>query len=275
MTDDMIDRVLEHSKQKGAVKLVAVILARDADRTGRVDPDMTLVADRAGIDVRNVRLAVRQLKFAGELVPFAGPRGIAYRLSPETSRGEVQRTRSGELCFASRETGSGDPTQVIRSNGSGDPPKGSRDPKNGSGDPPLKAFKEDLKAFKDSRGGGGESKTKKPRAAGKESDPRAKHPAIQAVRALAGQYPHKAIWDDLIRVMSDQPDLTRLTDCFKLWVSSSSRNPVNFAWALEWYRPGVYESKKGSRSEANPSKQANLASAHRGGASSVSRRLEE
>jgi len=238
MSNSLINRVLEHSKQKGAVRLVALILANFADDngTGYVSKK---IAKYANADERNVRLALEQLQISGELVLLPKDTGPArYQLSPERSRGEARRTGKGTIEIVANAIGSGDPKI-----GSGDPKIGSGDPKIGSGDPRFQILKDSK--FNPEEGAKRPAAPVKPRAAAKkkESDPRANHPAIKAIRELAQCYPHKGVWGDLITVLGDEPDMDRLTACFKAWVSSNKRNPTNFAWALEWYRPGVLEKK--------------------------------
>lgn len=69
-------------------------------------------------------------------------------------------------------------------------------------------------------------------------DERKDHAAIRALRDVTGRYPHKLLWDDLIAALGDEPNVERLRNCLTRWVGRGY-NPLNFAWALDWYREGI------------------------------------
>lgn len=69
------------------------------------------------------------------------------------------------------------------------------------------------------------------------ADPRTQHAAVQACRAVVGRYPPKEIYDDLIAVLGEAPDLEKLKNCRKEWVKRY--NPNAWTWALEWYVTGL------------------------------------
>jgi hypothetical protein len=69
-------------------------------------------------------------------------------------------------------------------------------------------------------------------------DPRSKHPAIVACRATVGRYPDKSLYDDLILVLGDEPDLEKLKACRQDWVKRGY-NPSAWTWAIDWYRDGI------------------------------------
>lgn len=74
-------------------------------------------------------------------------------------------------------------------------------------------------------------------------DARAKHPAIAAVRALIKAYPQKEVWDEVISIVGDQPDIEKMTSCFLAWCRVSS-NKANLAtWLFDWYMNGIPEKK--------------------------------
>lgn len=92
----------------------------------------------------------------------------------------------------------------------------------------------------------GKAKPKGKRAPGKQpSDERSSHPAISAVRKYLPneKYPNKLIYDRLIAVLGDSPDLVRLDECAVAW-SAVSQNFFNFAWVLEWYAHGIPEHRR-------------------------------
>jgi hypothetical protein len=72
----------------------------------------------------------------------------------------------------------------------------------------------------------------------KNGDERSKHPAIAAIREIASIYPPKEIWDVLIAEIGDNPDTSRLRNCFIEWRGRGFR-PINYAWAREWYCHGI------------------------------------
>lgn len=85
----------------------------------------------------------------------------------------------------------------------------------------------------------GKAKTAKKSA---EPDGRAEHPAIVAVRNLhpKSYFPPKEIWDLLIRLLGDEPDLVLLRECQEVWVSVGYK-PNNYSWATDWYVSGIPE----------------------------------
>lgn len=86
-------------------------------------------------------------------------------------------------------------------------------------------------------------------ANGPEGDQRARHKAIIAVRELAEMFPPRSEWNDIIEVLGDDPDISKLTDCWLEW-SDRGYSPLNWAWATDWY-PGGIPSRNGKRSTAD------------------------
>ena len=72
----------------------------------------------------------------------------------------------------------------------------------------------------------------------RKTDPRTQHPAIQAVREVTNRYPPKPIWDDIIKLLGDEPRIEEMRVCFKEWVKPGF-NPTNFAWLFDWYVSGI------------------------------------
>lgn len=78
----------------------------------------------------------------------------------------------------------------------------------------------------------------KPRKRRSRADPRTKHPAIQAVRAVTGRLPSKAIYNRIIELLGDEPDIEKMTRCFEEWVIRGFK-VTNFAWLFEWFVSGI------------------------------------
>lgn len=76
------------------------------------------------------------------------------------------------------------------------------------------------------------------RPAKKQRDARTDHPAIQAFREVKGKYPHKDVWDLVIKVLGEHPDEGRMKEC---WVAWRSKNfaPENLGWLVDWYVEGM------------------------------------
>jgi hypothetical protein len=72
----------------------------------------------------------------------------------------------------------------------------------------------------------------------KSPDLRKDHIAITTCRSVAHSFPPKEIWDDLILLLGETPDRTRLESCRKEWVSRGYK-PTNWAWVTEWYPNGA------------------------------------
>jgi hypothetical protein len=70
------------------------------------------------------------------------------------------------------------------------------------------------------------------------SDGRASHPAISAVRQILGRFPNKILWDEIVGVLGETPDLEKLKLCAKEWAKKSS-NMGNMTWLFEWYKDGL------------------------------------
>lgn len=83
-------------------------------------------------------------------------------------------------------------------------------------------------------------------APNRRSDPRSKHPAIQAARAATGarKYPPFELYDAIIAALGECPDCERLDRCRQAWVTRGY-NPNAWTWATEWYAQGVPERTRG------------------------------
>jgi hypothetical protein len=83
--------------------------------------------------------------------------------------------------------------------------------------------------------------SKKKREKAKPSQPadlRSQSPAIQACRKLIDRYPHISLWDGLISVLGDFPDLEKLASCRKEWLMRGY-NPLSLKWVTDWYVNGI------------------------------------
>jgi hypothetical protein len=69
------------------------------------------------------------------------------------------------------------------------------------------------------------------------ADPRTSHPAIVAVRELTKRNPNAGTYDAVIAAVGDEPDIERMRACYSAWTLRGF-NPVNLAWATEWYPAG-------------------------------------
>lgn len=88
-------------------------------------------------------------------------------------------------------------------------------------------------------------------------DNRISHPALQAFKAATGRYPNKLLFDRVIEVLGDFPDVTRLNQVFVAWVGRGY-NPQNLNW-LEWYVDGVPENGNGkNKSKYESASQRNV-----------------
>lgn len=71
-------------------------------------------------------------------------------------------------------------------------------------------------------------------------DARTSHPAIQACRNIASQYPPIEVYDEIIEAIGGEPDIERLTDCRKSYVLAG-KNRNGWTWVTDWYVNGIPE----------------------------------
>lgn len=87
------------------------------------------------------------------------------------------------------------------------------------------------------------------------ADPRTKHPAIALVKGITGRNPSKALYDDIIRTIGDQPRGEDAAACYREWITRGY-NPASLKWLTEWYQNGIPAqggNGNGSGSRASPS----------------------
>lgn len=75
--------------------------------------------------------------------------------------------------------------------------------------------------------------------------PKHKHPAIKAIFDITKSQPNRAIWDDLIDLLGDEPDVPRLVKCHKAWVTKGFKEK-NLGWVTDWYVDGIPEKQNGT-----------------------------
>lgn len=93
------------------------------------------------------------------------------------------------------------------------------------------------------------SEEKKEKRADKPPDPRAHHPAIEAVWKTRGKYPLKDLWDMVIETVGDEPDLERMKQCWLKW-RGKGFSSENYGWLTDWYMNGG-ENSNGTYTQNN------------------------
>ena len=79
-----------------------------------------------------------------------------------------------------------------------------------------------------------ESKSHSPKA---EADPRSQHPAIAAMRVVMERFPDKHVWDGLISVLGQTPDVDKLHACYVEWIGRGY-NKNSIKWT-DWMKTGI------------------------------------
>lgn len=99
----------------------------------------------------------------------------------------------------------------------------------------------------------GSKTAQKPKAKRKgNADPRSSHPAIVALHEIMGRYPKKEVYDQLIRVIGETPNMADLKACFEAWTIKGWR-PDNYTWVTEWYVSGIPAAgKNGTNGASEP-----------------------
>lgn len=77
------------------------------------------------------------------------------------------------------------------------------------------------------------------------ADERSRHPAIAACRSVVNRFPDKALYDRLIEVLGESPDLEKLKACREEWTKRGF-NPNAWTWAIDWYAAGIPQSFNGN-----------------------------
>lgn len=84
------------------------------------------------------------------------------------------------------------------------------------------------------------SKEKKEKRADKPPDPRSNHPAIVAFREIKGRYPTKDLYDHVIEIVGDHPDVPLMRKCWVEWRTRGYQSE-NYGWIVDWYVNGIPE----------------------------------
>lgn len=86
----------------------------------------------------------------------------------------------------------------------------------------------------------------------KPRDERTDHPAIKAVHEIRGRYPHKDVWDLIIKTLGETPDVEKLRTCWVVWRSKNFA-PDNLGWLVDWYVNGITANGHGAMSKSEQS----------------------
>ena len=82
------------------------------------------------------------------------------------------------------------------------------------------------------------------KTSGFEEEPKNLHPVIVAIKEITGRYPEEVLWDRIIKLTGDSPNLDKLKECAVTW-SANGYNLQNVkGWLFDWYVKGIPEKKK-------------------------------
>ncbi len=100
------------------------------------------------------------------------------------------------------------------------------------------------------------------------------HRAINLFTAV-GFKPDPATYDAIIAALGNEPDIKRLSECYKVWVARGFKKH-NIAWATEWYPNGIPESKtNGTNNKSYREQRSNEAIQSRDRRNDVKERIRE
>jgi len=68
-----------------------------------------------------------------------------------------------------------------------------------------------------------------------KADPRSSHPAIRAVKSATRRYPPLELYDTVIEVLGDVPDVGKMKRMRKEWLVRGY-NQIGWGWLTDWYR---------------------------------------
>jgi hypothetical protein len=238
--------VIQNSKHKGSPLLLLIMIANHAhaDGTGAF-PSVGTLARECRISPRQVKRILPELEASGELIidRSRGRMSHHYAIRMSVNSDKMSLLENGHSVKPN--------SDISGKNGNSNSDKMSRltvTSANGNGDksgtstvtPRVNAFKEESLTNKDlNRKQNGRSRNAAP-------DPRAKHPAILAVREIGNIWPNRELWDEIIQVLGADPDTDKLRTLFREWVKRGF-NPVNYNWALDWYANGMTKNGNGHR----------------------------
>lgn len=82
------------------------------------------------------------------------------------------------------------------------------------------------------------------------SDARRSHPAITALHEVAGIYPPKEIWDEVIDRLGVDVDIGRLKTCYAKWRARGYAKG-NYTGIIDWYHDGIPEPNGNGKPKPN------------------------
>lgn len=215
---------------KDSQLLLALAIADHANSEGVSFPGTTLLSKKIRKSPRQTKLLIKQLEEAGymEIIRGSGRKHYSrYQLRkvlPVAPLKEPEKVTSSSHPLAD-EKGVADSTNTE--------PKGCYEPhEKGVTERQEKVLPSDSAPIEPFLEPSEEKRGPKP------TDLRSQHPAIVAIREIAEIFPPKAIWDALIEALGDAPDGVKLLECWVAWRACGFK-PVNYAWALNWYRNGT------------------------------------
>jgi hypothetical protein len=80
-------------------------------------------------------------------------------------------------------------------------------------------------------------------------DPRSGHPAIAAIREITGRFPNRVLYDQLIGVLKESPNMDLARECYKSWLARGY-NPNAVTAFTDWYAQGGPPAPPGKRMDA-------------------------
>jgi hypothetical protein len=244
MSFEQMVKVWEHDFDHPQ-QAVMLVLANDADEFGKcIRIALARVAWKTGYTPRQIERIILTLKGTSHvpgILRQVAPANMARRLPPEyeldwskAKQKEPARAVVAEKLATSPperqgEEASGNDAPTPDTGDAEDPASGGKI----TAETPAMSTK-DLKSKIKSEG------TEQRR--GKERDSRTDSPALQTFRAVAGQYPPKAIWDQVIEAVGDKT-IDQLMPFFREWVKRGYR-PMNLGWLFDWATAGAVPQRK-------------------------------
>ncbi|HKA22251.1 MAG TPA: hypothetical protein VKN18_28490 [Blastocatellia bacterium] len=266
MSIGVMDKVWKESKQKGSLLTLILAIADCCRHDGAgAYPSIGWLARRIRETPRHTKRLLRKLEAAGEIEVEigGGPHGTnlySVALLPREEGSDTNVTPEAEC--------------RIRGGDASVTPGVTSRVKRGDASVTQSVMIRDRTINKTARGKSSPARARASSAPTKESDPRAKHPAIQAVREIIGRYPSKLVWDDIIAILGEHPNVTRLKECAAAWAKVSTNIGNMSSWLFDWYLnsiPANLQRGQQQNQAAAPRKPVSLSQAeiNRGGTGRV------
>lgn len=220
MSIRLMSAIWQHSPAKGTALLLLLSIADHCNDQGVAWPGVESLARKCRMSPRNVRYLLRQLETKGLLV--------TERRDGRTHLFRIPYPKGGKPTAPLQPTAGGKPTA----------PRGEGHCKGGGKPTSAESSLNHQGTITTSRGTESDQPPKQRAKRKRKTDPRRNHPAIQAVRDVTNRYPAKALWDDIIKLLGDEPRIDEVRLCFKEWVRRGF-NPTNLAWLDEWFVSGI------------------------------------